>query len=180
METTTFEMKEIKNKFNGKVYPKATYKGGFLINAIETIDHPFLQGLIGLQATVGILQGEYTVLACDSLVLLFVYETHVEIECIATVEEERGKGSATKVMNAMCQVADETGTVLKLRTANVTGNGWAMAQHTVVANGRRKKGKIPVGSLPAWYEKFGFVKVEKVLRRGRSTGWRMERFPKVS
>lgn len=145
-----------------KIYPSFTTEHRMMFNAIKKIDHPFLQKIVDAEAILVLLQGEFTVIADSSILLLFVYEDSVEIECISTYEEERKKGSATRVMQALCSFADDTDTVITLRTANVTGHGWLIPNHLAVAHGMMKKNKMPVRMLKKWYERFGFFATKHI------------------
>lgn len=156
-----------------KVYPKFETERVMMFNAIKKIDHPFLQAIVDANAVLILQQGEFTVIAECSILLLFVYDDSVEIECISTFEEERRKGSATKVMTALCAFADATDTVLTLRTANVTGHGWLLPNHLAVAHGMAKKNKMPVRMLKNWYERFGFI----VTKHVKGFEYNMKRVP---
>lgn len=96
------------------------------------------------------------------------------MECISTLVDERGKGSATEVMKAIVEAAKETNTEVRLRACNVTGGGWLVkCNHIAISHGMQKKGKIPTAKLPAWYKKFGFVKVADVIHMGKKNGVNM-------
>lgn len=163
-----------------KLFPK--YKMVALnpiVDQCTEVDHPFLQLLIDIKAVVTIMQGDWLVLAYESLILLHVYDGFINLECIATPVEYRGKGSAKKTMEALVAISDETGIPIRLRACNVTGHGWNMLpQNVVVAAGMKKPGKIPVAQLPAFYEKFGFEKLANVYHKGKPEGYNMIYNPK--
>lgn len=156
-----------------RIFPEAewTVKGFF--NAVQAIQHTFLQKLVDTKGILTCIMGEWTFYGVESVVMLHVYPDFVNIECISTYHECRGKGSASKLMTAIVDAAKETGTELRLRACNVTGHGWSMPNHPAVAAGMKKIGKIPTASLPKWYQKFGFVKVSNVTHRGKSCGVNM-------
>ena len=158
-----------------RLYPERTWgKADFLFTPVETIQHPFLQKLIDYKGLLTNVQGEWTYMGCSTYVMFHVYDGFVNLECISTPVEERGKGSATKIMLAIVEAAKETNTEIRLRATNVTGHSWSgIMQHLVIATGINKKGKIPVGKLVKWYEKFGFTKVATCMFRGKKCGTNM-------
>lgn len=132
-------------------------KMGF--NSVTKIDNPFLQALADAGAIVSNSSKEdWWVIACNAMMLFKIRENDMHLECISVPDIHRRQGEGGKAMRIITQLSDETGVPITLRTSNVTGNGWQMMQHPVIAMGMAKKNKIPVGSLPKWYEKFGFVK----------------------
>lgn len=152
------------------IYPKYETENRGFVNAITKIEHPFLQGLVNLGGTL-FLEGEFTLMGFDTMVMFKVVdENTVYLECISTPYDKRNQGSATKLMKAIMYVAKETNTRINLFACNVTGNGFNMMQHMVIACGMNKKNKIPVNKLKGWYEKFGFelVKHDKLRK-----GWEM-------
>lgn len=162
-----------------KLFPDAEWKFHPLLSSATKVNHPFLQALVDIHAHVGIMMGDWTVLAYESLILLHVYRDFINLECIATPEEFRGRGSAGKCMKALVMVSDETGIPIRLRACNVTGGGWNMLpQHPVIAAGMKKKGKMPVRKLPEWYKKFGFELVANVYYQGKAHGYNMQYIPK--
>jgi len=156
-------------------YPDRTWgEGSFIFTPVKTIEQPFLQKMIDFGGLLTQMQGEWTYYGIDSSVMFHVYDGFINLECIATHYEARGKGSATKVMEAIVAAAKETNTEIRLRACNVTGHGFnGMANHVVVASAMYKKGKIPVSQLPKWYAKFGFVKVADCIHRGKKQGVNM-------
>ena len=158
-----------------RLYPESTWgEDGFLFTPVKTIEHPFLQKLIDIGAILTNWMGEWTLFANKSYVMFHVYDGFVNLECISTLVEERGKGSGTMVMKAIVEAAKETNTEIRLRACNVTGGGFMVrVPHIVIDEGMKKKGKIPTSKLPAWYKKFGFVKVADVISRGKKAGVNM-------
>jgi hypothetical protein len=77
-------------------------------------------------------------------------------------------------MKAFIEAANLSKTKITLFACNVTGNGWQMMQHMVIAHGMAKKNKIPVQKLKSWYESFGFKVVSHDKKR---KGWHMEYIP---
>lgn len=153
-----------------RLVPKYEANSTGLFNAITKIDHPFLQALVDVKAILIHERNYFTMFAEESLVQFFIHRDSVTLECISTPIDCRGKGSATKVMQAIVEAAKETNTVIELRTANVSfGLGGISFSSLTVAHGAQKKNKIPVAKLPAFYEKFGFVKTGKV-----KSGYTME------
>ncbi|MEK6829767.1 MAG: hypothetical protein AABY15_06625 [Nanoarchaeota archaeon] len=139
------------------LFPKfeAEPKMGF--HSVTKIDNPFLQALADAGALVVVTSKEdYWVIACNAMLLFKIREEDMHLECISVPDIHRRQGEGSKAMKIMTQLSDETGVPITLRVSNVTGNGWMMMQHPVIAMGMAKKNKIPVGSLPKWYEKFGF------------------------
>lgn len=162
-----------------RLFPDAEWEDGMMVSSAKNIKHPFLQAIVDCKAIVTIIQGEWTVLGAKSLILLHVYKNFINIECISTPEEFRGKGSASKCMRMLVAVSNKTNIPLRLRASNVTGHGWnGLPQHVVIAAGMRKKGKIPVRDLPKWYEKFGFELVANVYHKGKPNGYNMQYIPK--
>jgi GNAT superfamily N-acetyltransferase len=158
-----------------RLYPVRTWgEGNFMITPVKTIEQPFLQKLIDMGATLANYCGEWTLFAANSYVLFHVIEGFINLECISTTVEERGKGSGTAVMNAIVAAAKETNTEIRLRACNVTGGGFMIGpNHIAISVGMQMKGKIPTAKLAAWYKKFGFVKVADVVHRGKKKGVNM-------
>lgn len=155
-------------------YPKFEVVNAGLFNKIIKIENRFLQKLIEMQAMV-VLINEFTVFAGNSLTMFKVVDDDtIYLECISTPSDARNQGSATKSMQAFIEAAKETNTKITLFACNVTGNGWAMMQHMVIATGMVKKNKIPVAKLKGWYEKFGFKAIRHDEKR---KGWHMEYVP---
>lgn len=66
------------------------------------------------------------------------------------------------------QLADETGTQVSLEVMNVTARGYIGMPHPVVGHGQVKKDKIPVRSLPKWYESIGFIKTPEFTQKNKT------------
>jgi len=155
--------------------PHFETKSDGMFHKITKIENRFLQKLVDMQATVIYMQ-EFTVFAYQSLLMFKIKDDDtILLECISTPENLRRQGSASKVMEALIEAANETSTKIELFACNVTGNGWNMMQHMVISHGMAKKDKIPVNKLKGWYEKFGFTVVEHNKKR---KGWSMEYLPK--
>ena len=156
-------------------YPERTWgENNMLFTPVKTIEQPFLQKMVDYGGLLCNMQGEWTYLGLNTTVMFHVYDGFINLECIATDSQERGKGSAGKIMEAIVKAAKETNTEIRLRACNVTGHGWdGMANHMVVASGMNRKGKIPVAKLPKWYGKYGFVKVADCIYRGKKQGVNM-------
>lgn len=155
-------------KLNTK--PNFTTEVNMMFNAVKTIDNAFLQGLVNLGAIVIADRTGFSVMAFNSYVFFLINEESVVLECISTPVDERGKGSGTKFLKVICEVAKATCTNITLRACDVTINSFMMPPFAI-AHGAKKKGKIPVKDLPKWYEKFGF---EKVKSPGKQKGVFME------
>lgn len=155
-------------------YPKFETVNAGMFNAISKIENRFLQKLVEMKAMV-VFINEFTVFADSSLVMLKVVDDDtIYLECISTPADARRQGSATRVMQAFIEAAEQTNTKITLFACNVTGNGWDIGQHMVISHGMVKKNKIPVQKLKGWYEKFGFKVTSKDERR---KGWHMEFIP---
>lgn len=164
-----------------RLYPEATWTFHVIANKATTVNHPYLQALVKAKAHVCMMGGEWCVIGYSSLAMLHIYKDFINIECIATPQEFRGEGSASKLMEAFTIISNETGIPLRLRACNVTGHRWTgLPQHPVVAKAMQKKGKIPVRDLPKWYQKFGFTMVAQVFQKGKARGWNMLYTPKKS
>lgn len=161
-----------RDKFE-RLYPECEWKESFLFAQAISSEHPFLQKLIDFKGLLTNVMGEWTYFGHESMAMIHIYKDFVNLECISTPDELRGKGSAGKLMAAIIQAAKETSTELRLRACNVTGNGWNLPQHPVVAHGIKKRGKIPTSQLPKWYAKFGFVQVGIAMHRGKKAGVNM-------
>ncbi len=161
---------------DARLYPEREWgEGNMLFNSVKTIKQPFLQKLIDMGAILTNWMGEWTLFANHSYVMFHVYEDFINLECISTLVEERGKGSATSVMKAIIAAAKETNTEIRLRACNVTGGRSFMRGplHIAISEGTKMKGKIPTAKLSAWYKKFGFVKVADAMRKGKKQGVNM-------
>lgn len=163
-----------------RLYPEADWSFHPISNKATNIAHPFLNKFAEINGHVCVMMGEWVIIGYSSLAMVHIYKDFVNIECIATPQEFRREGSATKLMEAFIAVSDETGIPLRLRACNVTGHDWnGIAQHPVIAKAMQKKNKLPVRELPKWYQKFGFVIVAQVFRKGKANGWNMLYSPKI-
>jgi GNAT superfamily N-acetyltransferase len=123
------------------------------------------------------LSGEFTFFGYSSSILFkIVDENTVHLECISTPSDNRRQGSASSLMKAIADIAENTKTKISLTACNVTGNGWMMMQHLTISHGMSKQNKIPVAKLKSWYEKFGFKPIEYSKKH---KGWNMEFIPSV-
>ena len=143
-----------------RIVPHFEVKPSIMFNAITKIDDLYLQSLVNQGATIISERDGFTVMGYSSMAHLFIHEDCMTLECITTFVQERGKGSGTKLMNALTETADKMGVRLELRATKVSTNPLTMSIMAINI-GSQTKGKIPVGQLPKWYEKFGFEKVGK-------------------
>lgn len=147
--------------------PKFTTKPKMMFNAIDKIDQPFLQGLIRLGGMIINECDGFTLFAFDSYAFFFVRENGIVLECLSTTSEHRKRGSGSKTLRIICEVAKTTDTPLSLRVTKVTKSGGQFITLPIAIEvGSKIKGKIPVRVLPSWYEKFGFERVESGSQRG--------------
>lgn len=158
-----------------RLYPTRTWgEGNLLLTPVQTIEQPFLQKLIDMGGTITNWMGEWTLFTNNCNVMFHVYEGFINLECISTIVEKRKKGHGSVVMKAIIEAAKETNTEIRLRACNVTGGGFmTRVQHLVIAEGMKKKDKIPTAKLPTWYKKFGFIKVADVIYREKKQGINM-------
>lgn len=165
--STTIKISTTPQAEDPKVVPTFTSTPKFLFNALVTVDNPFLQAVVDTGAIVYYDKGEgFSIMAYSSLVYIHIHKTYVNLECISTPVDERGKGSATKTLTALVALAKETKTTIRLRATNVE-RGWVhMGMPLAIMHGYNKKGKIPVTQLVAWYKKFGFEVTGKKTKMG--------------
>jgi ribosomal protein S18 acetylase RimI-like enzyme len=152
-------------KQNTKPEFKTERKGIF--NVITEIDNAYLQAWADAGAYVMLSGGDYWIMTNHVQLLFKIQEDSMHLECISTYVDDRKQGHGSEMMKIAAEIADETNTILSLQVANVTGNGYNMGQHPVIGSGMNKKDKIPVGSLPKWYEKFGFTKSPSYTEKKR-------------
>jgi ribosomal protein S18 acetylase RimI-like enzyme len=135
---------------------------------ITTIENAFIQAWIDAGAWV-IYSGkeDYWVMTNHTHLLFKIHEEAMHLECISTCKDDRKQGHGSEMMKLTVQCSEESGIPVTLQVANVTGNGYMMMQHSVIGMGMPKKDKIPVGSLPKWYEKFGFTKSPSYNQKNR-------------
>ena len=145
------------NKLNTSPEFKTEIK--MMFNAIVEIDNPFLQAFAdagGIVMATG--KSGFWIMTGIGQLWMKIQEDSMLLECIAVASDERRQGHGTTLMGYVTQIADETQIPVKLEVAVVSGGGYIGMPHPVVALGQPKKNKIPVQSLPAWYEKRGFTK----------------------
>jgi hypothetical protein len=69
-------------------------------------------------------------------------------------------------MKLLTQIADQTGTTLKLITGTIK---WkprpGIAAHPTIVKGSEGKKRISAQKLPGWFQQFGFVKGEAYLNQ---------------
>ena len=130
-----------------------------MFNAIVEIDNPYLQAFADAGAIVMATGKDgFWILTGIGQLWMKIQEDFMHLECIAVEESERRQGKGTELIGYVTQIADQTQIPVKLEVAVVTSGGFIGMPHPVVALGEKKKNKIPVQSLPAWYEKRGFTK----------------------
>jgi GNAT superfamily N-acetyltransferase len=146
---------------------------------VESVDDNFLQALVEMKANIYPSGKNVFMVAWKSYIEFIPYQAgRVELELLATPNEDRGKGYATTLMKTICEVAGQTDTIITLRTATVRRGfmGFKSIVHAVACS---TKGKIPSTQLPKFYSKFGFERnKEKSWRNEPKEGTRMIRYPK--
>jgi ribosomal protein S18 acetylase RimI-like enzyme len=148
--------------------PDFTTERKGMFNIITKIDNPYLQAWADAGAYVMYTGSEDFWVMTNHVQFLFkIQEDSIHLECVATYVKSRKQGHGAEMMKFAVEMADQSGTKLSLQVANVTGNGYNMSQHTVIGIGMQKKDKIPVGSLPKWYAKFGFTKAASYTAKQR-------------
>lgn len=145
-------------KKNGTIIPGGIWEAceiGFQL--LET-DHPFLQRMInaGIRIFFSDIDQEITLSTSNTLLLIRIYKTHVQLECIATREAYRRCGSGTSTMKLLARCADDTGTLLKLVTAKISGFRM-QSINRVVAAAAAPNNRQSFSKLAPWFERFGFV-----------------------
>lgn len=130
-----------------------------MFNCIVEIDNPYLQAFADAGAYVMVTGKDgFWIMTEIGQLWLKIREDAMYLECIAVAQEERRQGHGTALMGYVTQIADETQIPIVLEVAIVTSGGYMIMPHPVVAMGEPKKNKIPLQSLPKWYEKRGFTK----------------------
>ena len=83
------------------------------------------------------------------------------LDIISTPVESRNSGEATKIMNILTLLSDQTKQSIELTIAPIKkpkdGIGYFMKSDIVGNIARQTKNKIPVSKLKNWYKKFGFI-----------------------
>jgi len=129
-----------------------------MCNVIVEIDNPYLQAWADAGAYVLSTGKDFWILTDMGQLWFKIHEDAMCLECIAVKEEDRRQGKGSQLMEYVTKISDETQIPVTLQVAVVTRGGFLGMSHPVVALGEPKKNKIPVQSLPKWYEKFGFTK----------------------
>ena len=137
-------------------------------NAITEIDNAYLQKWVDAGAIVTVTDGDFWIVTNLGQLLFKIHDESMHLECISVADVDRGQGNGTKLMENVVMASDESGIPVSLKVANVTGNGYMMMQHPVISLGMSKKNKIPVRSLPKWYEKFGFKRTEEYTQKNKA------------
>lgn len=128
-----------------------------MFNCITKIDNPYLQAWADAGALVMSTAGDFWLMTSIGQLWFKIQEDSMHLECIAVQSEDRKSGKGTHLMELVTKFSDETGIKVSLEVSDVS-NSTNMSPHPVVAIGQKKKNKIPVASLPRWYQKFGFTK----------------------
>lgn len=130
-----------------------------MCNVIVEIDNPYLQAWADAGAYVMVTGvNGYWIMTSIGQLWLKINEDGMYLECIAVIDTERRQGNGSQLMKYVTDFSDQTGIPVALRVDNVSSGNYVGMPHPVVGIGQSKKNKIPVGSLPKWYEKFGFTK----------------------
>lgn len=130
-----------------------------MCNCIVEIDNSYLQAFADAGAYVMATGKDgFWIMTGIGQLWLKIREDAMYLECIAVHQDERRQGHGTTLMGYVTQVADQTQISVVLEVSNVTSGGFMGMPHPVVALGEPKKNKIPLQSLPKWYEKRGFTK----------------------
>jgi hypothetical protein len=144
------------------------------IAKIAHVEDPFLQALVNEGALISPIGG--FLLVTDTTCSLFSpYQTHMEIEMLATYENFRCQGHATQLLKVLCEVADQTYTVLMLSTSSIHAipeNG--IPNHIIMTTAKAGNNQLPPSMLRPWFEKLGFATLGRV-----EGGWRMKRNPTI-
>ena len=144
-------------KLNTKPEFKTEVKS--MCNCIVEIDNPYLQAFADAGAYVmATRQDGFWIMTSIGQLWLKIQEDTMYLECIAVADDQRRQGNGSKLMGYVTQISDETQIPVKLQVSIVTRGNFMGMTHPVVALGETKKNKIPLQSLPKWYEKLGFTK----------------------
>jgi len=139
-----------------------------MCNIVTKIDNDYLQAWADAGAYVMSMKGDWWIMMNDGQIWLKIQEDKMHLECIAVSSDNRKQGRGSRMMGYITQFADETNTQVSLEVSVVTSGNFMGMSHPVVAMGQPKKNKIPVRSLPKWYEKFGFKKTEEYTEKKRA------------
>jgi ribosomal protein S18 acetylase RimI-like enzyme len=143
-------------KLNTKPDFKTEVKG-CMFNCIVEIDNPYLQAWADAGAYVMSTGGDFWLMTGIGQLWFKIQEDSMRLECIAVHTDDRRQGNGSELMRLVTEFSDETGIKVSLEVSDVS-NSTTMSPHPVVGIGQKKKNKIPVASLPKWYQKFGFTK----------------------
>lgn len=153
-------------KFNTN--PEFETKVEQMCNIVTKIDNDYLQAWADAGAYVMAMGGGWWIMLNDGQLWFKIHEDKMHLECIAVRDDDRKQGRGSRMMGYVTQFADETNTQVSLEVSMVTSGNYMGMHHPVVVMGQPKKNKIPVRSLPKWYQKFGFQKTEKYTEKKRS------------
>lgn len=130
-----------------------------MFNAIVKIDNPYLQAFADAGAIVMRTGSSgFWIIAGEGQLWMKIYEDSMHLECIAVPEDKRRQGIGKQIMGYVTHFSDVTKIPVTLEVAVVSDGGIMKMPHPVVNLGQTKRNKIPVQSLPAWYERLGFTK----------------------
>ena len=146
----------MRTKQNTKPDFKTEVKLG-MFNCIVEIDNTYLQVWADAGALVMSTGGSFWIMTNYGQLWFKIQEDSMHLECIAVLADDRRQGNGSKLMKLVTEFSDETGIKVSLEVSDVSNNT-TMSSHPVVGIGQKKKNKIPVASLPKWYQKFGFTK----------------------
>lgn len=147
--------------------PKFETESRNLFNVITSIDNEYLQKWVDAGAYVMSTGNEFWIMTNFVQLLFKIHDDSMHLECISVDSKNRRKGHGSKIMQNVIMASDESGIPVSLKVANVTGNGLSVMQHNVISQGMVTKNKIPVRSLPKWYEKFGFTKSPQYTQKNK-------------
>lgn len=143
-----------------------------MCNVIVEIDNPYLQAWADAGAYVMCTGNDGFWIMTNMGQLWFkIHEDAMYLECIAVKDTDRRQGNGSQLMKYVTDFSDQTGIPVTLQVSIVTKGGFMGMPHPVVALGEPKKNKIPVRSLPAWYEKFGFTKSPSYTEKKRTMNY---------
>ena len=151
-----------------KLQPEFKTETKSIFNVIKTIENAYIQAWIDAGAWIMYSGREdYWIMTNHTHLLFKIQEDSMHLECISTHKDDRRQGHGGEMMKMVTYISDETNIPVTLQVANVTGNGYMMMQHSVIAMGQPKKDKVPVAALPKWYLKFGFTKSPSYTQKNR-------------
>lgn len=139
-----------------------------MFNCIVEIENDYLQAWADAGALVIPTGKDYWIMTDVGQLWMKIRENEIHLECIAVMSEERRQGKGRMLMGYVTQIADETGTQVSLEVSDVTAGGYTAMSHPVVGHGKVKKDKIPLRSLPKWYESIGFNKTPEYTEKKRT------------